>query len=154
VDHVQLPQRAGAVERAREDPRHGLGELAVAARRRHGGLADVEVEVEVGILDPVGVVEAERNADQPPAERRQQVDAPRHQPADVRDRQLAARCGRRVVDGEPAHVPVGPGGLHRQELGVQAGQLSHGLSSSRIAFVLTVPAALLGRTLELASSAR
>ena len=26
----------------------------------HGGLADVEVEVEVGILDPVGVVEAER----------------------------------------------------------------------------------------------
>ena len=45
---------------------------------------------------------------------------------------LPAGRGRRVVDGEAAHVPVGPGGLHRQELGVQAGQLAHGLSSSRI----------------------
>jgi hypothetical protein len=30
-------------------------------------------------------------------------------------------------------VSVGPGGLHRQELGIQAGQLPHRLSSSRMA---------------------
>jgi hypothetical protein len=48
VDDVDLPQRAAAVERSGEDPRDGLGELAVVAGRRDGGLADVEVEVEVG----------------------------------------------------------------------------------------------------------
>src|SRR3954454_9258852 len=61
VDQVDLPQRAVAVERAGEDAGDGLGEPAVVAGRRDGGLADVEVEVEVGVLDPVRQVDAERH---------------------------------------------------------------------------------------------
>src|SRR3712207_8075841 len=57
VDEVELPERARAVERASDDPRDGLGELARVAGRRHGVVADVEVEVEVRVLDPVRMVE-------------------------------------------------------------------------------------------------
>src|SRR5204863_8931374 len=52
VDEVELPQRPAAVERAGEDASDGAGELAVVAGRRDGAVADVEVEVEVGVLDP------------------------------------------------------------------------------------------------------
>ncbi len=106
LDHVQLPQRAAAVQRAGEDPRHRLGQLPVVAGRRHGGLADVEVEVEVGVLDPVRVVEPERDGHEPPAQRRQQREALRDQAADVLDAERAARRGRRVVDREPADMAV------------------------------------------------
>jgi uncharacterized protein (DUF58 family) len=99
---------------------------------RHGRIADVEVEVEVRVLGPVRVVEPERDRHEPPPERRQQMDPLGHQAADVLELQLAARRRRRVVDGEAAHVPECPGGLHRQELGVQARQLPHRLSSSRL----------------------
>ena len=61
VDQVQLPQRPRAVERAREDPRHLLGDLLVGRRRRDRQLAHVVLEVEVRIVDPVRVVEPERH---------------------------------------------------------------------------------------------
>ena len=95
VDQVELPQRAGAVQRPGEDPRDGLGQLAVVAGRRHRRVADVEVQVEVRVLDPVRVVEPERDLDQPPAERRQQVDALADEAADVGHLELAAGRGRR-----------------------------------------------------------
>ena len=41
----------------------------------HGRVADVEVEVEVGVLDPVRVVEPERHLPQPPAQRLEEVEA-------------------------------------------------------------------------------
>ena len=125
LDQVQLPQRPRAVQRAREDPRDGLGQPAVVARRRHRALADVEVEVEGRVLDPVRQVDPERHLDQPPAERRQHVQPLGHHAADVADLERAARRGRRVVDGEAADVPVRARGLHPQELRVEARQLAH-----------------------------
>ena len=71
VDQVELPQRVGAVERARRDARDLLGELVVGAGRRERDLADVEVQVEVDVVDPVGVVEAERDLGEAPAQRRE-----------------------------------------------------------------------------------
>ena len=76
--------------------------VLVVAGRRHRRLADVEVEVEVGVLDPVRVVEAERHLGELPAERRQHVDALADQPADVLAAQRAAGRGRRVVDRQAA----------------------------------------------------
>ncbi len=64
-----------AVERAGDDAADHVGELLGRARRRHGVVADVEVDVEVGILDPVRQVEPERHLHQSAAERRQLVDA-------------------------------------------------------------------------------
>ncbi len=127
VDEVDLPERVGAVQRAREDAGDRLGDAVRRAGRRHGALADVEVDVEVGVLDPVRVIEVERDADQLPAERRQQVQPLAHQAADVLDRDLAARRRGGVVDREPRHVAVGPRRLHGQELRVQARQLVHAL---------------------------
>ena len=49
------------------------GELARAAGRGQRGAAHVVVEVEVGILDPQRVVQAERHRHEPAPERRQQV---------------------------------------------------------------------------------
>ena len=43
-------------------------------RRRHRGVADVEVEVEVRVVDPERVVEVERHVAQPPAQRLEEVE--------------------------------------------------------------------------------
>lgn len=71
-DEVELPQRSGAIEGARDDVRHLLGQLCVAAWRCEPEFADVKVQVEVAVVDPVWVVEAQRYFSQPPAQRRQQ----------------------------------------------------------------------------------
>ena len=60
LDDVALPQRPAPVERTADDAGHELGDLLVAPGRRHRGVAHVEVEVEVGVVDPVRVVEVER----------------------------------------------------------------------------------------------
>jgi hypothetical protein len=85
----------------------------------------MEVQVEVRVLDPVRVVDPERHLHEPPAERRQQVQALRDEAADVVDLERPAGHGRRVVDGQPSDMPVRPGRFHRQELRVEAGQLPH-----------------------------
>jgi hypothetical protein len=95
VDDVELPQRVRAIERPRDDACDLLGERMLVARRRGGGLADVEVEVEVLVLDPVRVVQAERHLGQAPAEGRQQVQALADEPADV----LAGQSAPGAVDG-------------------------------------------------------
>ena len=126
VDQVHLPERARAVERPRDDARHLLGELLVVARRRERQLAHVEVEVEVGVVDPVRVVEPERHLGEPPAQRRQQRQALGDQVVHRLERQLAVRARGGVEDGQPADVPALARGLERQELGVDARELSHG----------------------------
>jgi hypothetical protein len=125
VDEVQLPQRPRAVERARDDPRHLLGELFVTARGGQGELAHVEVEVEVDVVDPVGIVEPERHLGRTPAQGRQQRQPLGQKQLDVLDRQLAPRRGRRVEDGQAGHMAVLARVLQRQELRVEAGELSH-----------------------------
>ena len=76
LDQVELPQRARAVQRPGEDPRDRLGEPVVVARRRHGrsrgcgsrGRSPGPRPSTAGRC-PNGTL------DQPPAERRQQVQA-------------------------------------------------------------------------------
>ena len=52
-----------------------VAELLRGAGRRHGVVAHVEVEVEVGVLDPVRQVEPERHLDEPATERDEQPEA-------------------------------------------------------------------------------
>jgi hypothetical protein len=125
VDEVELPQGPRAVQRTGEDARDGLGEAAVVARRRDRALADVEVEVEVGVVDPVGQVDSERDVDEPAAQGREQVDALRDEPAEVGH--LQPSPGRRggIVDREHPNVAERPGGLDAEELGVERAELLH-----------------------------
>ena len=69
MDHVQLPQRPRAVERSSGEPGDLLGELVIVARGGQRQLTHMEIEVELGRLDPVGVVERERDLGEAPAER-------------------------------------------------------------------------------------
>ena len=137
VDQVELPERMGAVQRAGDEPRDLLGQHPLVAGRGQRELADVEVEVEVRVVDPVGVVDPERHLGQAPAKRRQQVQPRGDQLGDRLERQLAAGRGGLVVDRQGADVGVVAAVLDRQELGVDAGQLLHcdpftsGLRSSR-----------------------
>ena len=52
VDDDELPQRAGALERVERDQRGQVEQLAQRARLGQGDVADVVVDVEVGIVDP------------------------------------------------------------------------------------------------------
>ena len=61
LDHVELPERLGPVERAREDPLDLFAELDPAARVRERGATDVEVQVERDVVHPDGQREPERH---------------------------------------------------------------------------------------------
>ncbi len=59
-DQVDLPQRPAAVQRAGVQPGHLLGELGVGPWPRQRDLPDVVLDVEVRIIDPVRLIQAER----------------------------------------------------------------------------------------------
>ena len=99
LDHVQLPQRARAVKRPRDDPRDLLGQLPGVTRSRQRQLAHVVLDVEGAVIHPVGVVESERHRSQAPAKRRQQVQPAADQPSNERHVERLAGCGLRVVGG-------------------------------------------------------
>ena len=131
VDDVDLPQRPAAVERAAEHALHGLGELTVVARRGQRRLADVELEVEVRVLDPVRQVQAQRHRHEPPAQRREQVQARFQQRLDLGPAEHAARRGARVVDAQEGDVSVDPRRFDVEELRVEAAQLPHAVQLMR-----------------------
>ena len=70
----------------------------------------------------------ERHLDEPPAQRREQVQPLLQQLLDLAAPELSAGRRRRVIDAQKRHVAVDPGGLHVEELGVEAAQLPHRLS--------------------------
>jgi hypothetical protein len=97
---------------------------APAAGGGHPDAADVVVEVEVGILHPHRVVELERHLDEPPGERRDEVEAAADVLLDGVER-VAPRHGRRVVDARHGHVHVAGRRLQIQERRVHAAQTLH-----------------------------
>jgi hypothetical protein len=72
MNQIQLPKRVRAVERTLEDPRDLLRELRVRGRRRQRQLPHVVLEIELGVVDPVRIVQPERHLLQTPTKRRQQ----------------------------------------------------------------------------------
>src|SRR4051794_22210482 len=146
VDHVELPQRPRPVERAREDARHLLAQLRVGARRGQCELAHVEVEVEVRVVDPVRIVEPERDLDELPLERRQERQPLAQERLQVAARDRAARPRAGVDDPQSANVARLTVCLQREELRVEARELPHavtaastGTSSTGIPFKTALP---------------
>jgi hypothetical protein len=125
VDQVDLPQRPRTVERPREDARYLLSHLGIRRRRRDRELADVVLEVELGIVDPVGIVEPQRDRFQPPAERGQQRKPLGDHVVDVGELEPSVWPRAWVEHGETANVASLTGRLQRQELRVKSGQLPH-----------------------------
>ena len=145
TDDVPLPQRARPVEGRDDDPGDLLGELHVVARRGDGDLPEVELEVEVGIVDPVGVVEVERVGHQLAAVDVEQVDALLEHLADLGID--VARPLPRLEDDDRRDVSELGRRLHAQEGGVGGTQLFHRslawsrMAAARRAWALTALAA-------------
>ena len=127
LDDVGLPQRTGAIHPTPDDACDLFGELVGPAGRGEPDVANVVVEIEVGIVDPIRVVEFERHLDQPPTHG-----------FEAAEQRVEAFVGglirievalRPFVDGETVHVAVGVGGLHVEETRVEAGQLLHTVQS-------------------------
>jgi hypothetical protein len=121
-DEEDLPQRPRAVQRGRQDRRAQrlearVAHLVVGLGQRH----DVGGEVEVGVVDPARLGQAERRVVQAPATPGHLVQAPRRalaQRFDGRARLIA----RRSEDGAEADVHVRLRGLQAQERAVDGRQ--------------------------------
>ena len=124
-DDVQLPQRAAPVERPGVDATDHLGQLLRRAGWRDGVVADVVVEVEVGVLDPVRQVDPPWHVDQPAAEGGQLVDALENRlPRRLHARAAGSAGG--VVDVQRRDVAEGGLRLHVEESGVDPRELFDG----------------------------
>ena len=117
LDQPQLPERLRAVELLGEDPRRQVAQLLVGTGRRQRGLADVVVEVEVGVVDPDRPPLGEGDEAQFLAESRHQVQAR----GDVIAEFLVARR-LAAEDRGRGDVHMGAGALQVEERGVQAGE--------------------------------
>ena len=60
-DHREFPQRLRQVERTRMQTRRLNAQLAPVTRLRQANVANVKLEIEVFVFDPIRMVEAERN---------------------------------------------------------------------------------------------
>ena len=95
------------------------------AGRGQRELAHVIVEVDLDLLGPERVVEVEGDGHEPPAERREQVHPLADHPLEVVERDRAAGRRRRIVDRDAADVAMRALVLQRQELRVEARELTH-----------------------------
>lgn len=125
MDDVELPQRVGAIQLPADQVSHQVGQLPLSAGRGQRGVLNVVLDVERAVVDPVRMVEAERDGGQPPAERRQQVHARRHQLPNKRRIQSAARRGFGIEHAQSTHVPLSSAVFQGEELGIEACKLSH-----------------------------
>ena len=101
-----------------------LGQLGVRSGAGQGELADVVFDVEVRVVDPVRLVQAERDVQQLAPQDRYQGEALGQ---DFGQPGQGQRLGRffRVQHGQPADVAGGAGRLEREEGGVKSGELLH-----------------------------
>jgi hypothetical protein len=119
-----LPQRARAVQRRRQERVRGSAQVAPVELALVGQLADVVVEVEAGVVGPHRLGHAERDRDHALAEARH-MGEPR---GDARAEHggVEARHARRAVDDrEPADVHVRGRALDAEERGVDRRQAIH-----------------------------
>ena len=62
--NVQLPQRPGAIDWARDDARDEFVKLFIVTGWRHAKMTQVKFKIDFAIVDPVGTVEIERDGDE------------------------------------------------------------------------------------------
>ena len=104
VDEVNLPWRAAHVQRAAENARGQRVERLPILGGGQADLANVILQIEARILDPIGMVQAERHVDQPPASGRHQVQAFLIEAHHRFQGQRPVRRRGRIEDGDRGHV--------------------------------------------------
>jgi hypothetical protein len=125
-----LPQGAAAVELAARHVGGEVAQLADAAGGGERGPPHVQVDVEVGVVEPDRVVEVERHWREPPAELGDEVHPLPQEVLHLLER-VAARHRGGVEDHERRHVHVVGRRLPVEEGRVEAAQSLHDVSLSR-----------------------
>src|SRR6185437_12231124 len=101
LDDPEFPERLVAIEALREEAACELLQLLVPARRRKRGVAHVELEIELGVVDPYRPPDVERHEREPLAVARDAIEA-RGDQVD----QVAVRGRRSLEDGDRADMHV------------------------------------------------
>ena len=130
--HVEFPQRPVGIQRAGMQARDLNAQLPPVTGMRQGDVAHMELDVEIRILEPVGVVQIARHIGQPLAEGACQMQAAFVVPQDFLERQHPAGNRRLVVDGDRADMHWRVLGLEIQKCGVQRAELFHATPSPRL----------------------
>jgi len=106
-------------------PRHLDTQLPPVAGLGQGNVADVKFEVEIGIVDPIGMVEIEWNADKFLAKAACLVQAAFYVRQYVLEPYEPPGCGRRVIDPDRADMHRRIWGVEIDETGILPTKLLH-----------------------------
>jgi hypothetical protein len=120
LDEPQLPERLRAVELLGEHPRGHVAELLLRPRGRQRRMADVVLEVEGRVVDPVRPPGRGRGEGELLAEAGDEVEAP----ANVIEQVVVARR-RALEDHHAAHVHVRRRALVREKGDVERAEAVH-----------------------------
>ena len=115
VDEPQLPERLRAVEALREDPRRQVPQILLAAGARQRGVAEVVLDVELRVVDPLRPALAVGDEAQLLAEPGDEV-----QPRGDVVAELVVFGRRALEQGGRGDVHVGRALLEVQERGIEA----------------------------------
>ena len=118
LEDVELPQRLGGVERAREHASDGTLELEPPARGRDRGPPQVKIEVESIVVDPQRTREPERHAHHSLTQPRGEMQPRLHDALHVVVGEGAVVA--RIEDRDAGDVHVHGGRLQVQEARVEA----------------------------------
>ncbi|MCY1183241.1 hypothetical protein D9M73_238470 [compost metagenome] len=136
---MHFPWRPGQVQRVGLDARHRVAQLPPVARRGQDGMAQMEVDIEKRVLDPVRIAEPERRANDPLAEHRRGIQPTPDMPDDVAEAGAFAMHGRRLVDGDQGAVRRRMRTVDVEEQGVLAGELAVHAALARLGNSLDTP---------------
>ena len=125
LHHIDFPQRAVQVERARVDARGLNAKLPPVARLGQSDVAHVVFQVEIFILYPVGISHIQRHAHHLAAEDGRLVQAAFHMGQHALEPHLATGRGGLVVNLDQRDIGVGMRGVRVQKAGFMACELSH-----------------------------
>ena len=126
---VEFPQRSGHVQWPGVQARDLDAELPPVAGLGQGEVAQVKIQVELLIVNPVGVVDVCRGALDLLAEYRGRIEAIAHVLLNVLEAHRLVAQVRLVVEVDQADVGGTLGLLHEEEIGVFAVDLIHGSAS-------------------------
>jgi hypothetical protein len=99
--------------------------LSPVTRIRESDMVHVVLEVDGRLVDPVGTIDVERDADQTAPENRRDIEAPPHVREDVAQAHMTAGGSGWIVDTQRRHMHALVVAFQREEEFVQSAQLFH-----------------------------
>jgi hypothetical protein len=129
LDHGEFPRRAFEIQRAGEDTRGLDAQLPPVSRRGQRNMADMVFEVEIGVLDPIGIVEVEGHAHHALAHGLGELQTAFEKGEDILEADETSGRSRGVVDQDRSDVHRRVARFQRDEARIHALELLHRVPS-------------------------